>query len=479
MDVELLSRIQFAITVGFHFIFPPITIGLALMLVIIEWIGWKKNDIHYVKLGRFFAKILAVTFAVGVASGLVMVLQFGTNWARYSVFVGDIFGAPLAAEAVFAFFLESTFLGLYLFGRNRVSKGIHWFSILMVTLGSMISAFWILVANSWQQTPAGFAIQNITTGEIINNPVLGVGYDPTIYRAVLTDFWTAVFNPTTLIRFLHVILASFIAGTFMLAGSCAYIILKVKKNFKESEIPEEDKQTINIAEKGLKKGLVFGLIFSLLQLFPSGHEHARDVYKYQESKFAAIQGLYKSTDGARFLLFGYLSGDSIPEMKAEISIPGLLSWMVSGDFKTRIKGMEEFPIENRPPMWLPFVSYHNMVILGSLFIALTAWGVLQIIRKKLLYGKKFLWILFFSIPLPVLASQFGWVATEVGRQPWTVYNILRTKVSFSSVVPAEQVWFTLILFTVIYLIMVFVYIFILMRELKHAPIILKDKLESN
>lgn len=478
MDVEFLSRLQFAITVGFHFIFPPITIGLALMLVIIEWIGWKKNDIQYVKLGKFFAKILAVTFAVGVASGLVMVLQFGTNWARYSVFVGDVFGAPLAAEAVFAFFLESTFLGLYLFGRNRVSKGVHWFSILMVTIGSMISAFWILVANSWQQTPAGFAIQNIATGEIINNPVLGKGYDPTMYRAVLTDFWAAVFNPTTLTRFLHVILASFITGTFMLAGSCAYIILKVKKNYKgkESEIPEEDKQTIEIAEKGLKKGLIFGLIFSLLQLFPSGHEHARDVYKYQESKFASQQGLYKSTDAARLLLFGYLTGDSVPEMKAEISIPGLLSFLVSGDFNTRIKGMEEIPVENRPPMWMPFVSYHNMIVLGMLFIAISAFGVLLIIRKKLLDSKKFLRIMFLAIPLPVAASQFGWVAAEVGRQPWTVFNILRTKDSFSSVVPVEQVWFTIILFTLIYLIMTFVYIFIIMRELKHAPVILKEKL---
>jgi len=478
MELEFLSRLQFAITVGFHFIFPPITIGLALMLVIIEWIGWKKNDNEYIKLGKFFAKILAVTFAVGVASGLVMVLQFGTNWARYSVFVGDIFGAPLAAEAVFAFFLESTFLGLYLFGRNKVSKGVHWFSILMVTIGSMISAFWILVANSWQQTPAGFAIQNITTGEIIKDIIPGKGYDPTQYRAVLTDFWAAVFNPTTLNRFIHVILASFITGSLVLAGSCAYIILKIKRNYKnnDTEIPDDDKQTINIAEKGLKKGLILGLIFSLLQLFPSGHEHSRDVFKYQQSKFAATQGLYHSTNGARLLLFGLLTGDSIPQIKAEISIPGLLSFLVSGDFNARIKGMEEIPAENRPPMWLPFVSYHNMVILGMLFIAINAWGVLQIFRKKLLSGKKYLRILFLFIPLPVIASEFGWIAAEVGRQPWTVYNILRTKDSFSNIVPIEQVWLTLILFSVIYLVMLFVYIFIFMRELKHAPVILKEKI---
>ncbi|MFA6573763.1 MAG: cytochrome ubiquinol oxidase subunit I, partial [Patescibacteria group bacterium] len=208
MDQVLLARIQFALTIGFHFIFPPLTIGLAWMLVIFEAIGWKKNDEVYAIIGKFFGKILGLIFAVGVATGIVMEFQFGTNWAEYSKFVGDIFGAPLAAEGVFAFFLESTFLGLYIFGREKVSKGVHWFSILMVAVGSTISGFWILVANSWQQTPAGFVVQN--------------------GRAELTDFWAAVFNPSTLPRFYHTIDASLISGAFFVAGVSAYFLLKGK-----------------------------------------------------------------------------------------------------------------------------------------------------------------------------------------------------------------------------------------------------------
>ena len=454
MEAELLSRLQFGVTIAFHFIFPPISIGLGLMLVIVEWLGWKRNDEEYVKLGKFFSKILAITFAVGVASGLVMVLQFGTNWARYSAFVGDIFGAPLAAEAIFAFFLESTFLGLYIFGRNKVSKGVHWFSILMVTIGATISAFWILVANSWQQTPAGFAIQNLVSGEIITDPEFGVGYNPMEHRAILTDFWAAVFNPSTLMRFFHTMVAAFITGAFLMAGSLAYLIRK-----------NRDTQ---IALKGLKVSLIVAFIFSISQLFPFGHHHAQDVAKYQPEKFAAIQGLYDSEEGAPLVLFGVLTGDIPPEMKAKISIPGVLSWLATGDANAKISGLSEIPPENRPPMWMPFVSYHNMVALGSMFIAVSFWGVIQIKRKKLIESKKFLRLLFWFIPLPVLACQFGWFATEVGRQPWTVYNLLRTSDSFSATVPTGQVRFTLILFTIIYLIMTFIYIYLMMKELKHG-----------
>ncbi|MEA2062081.1 MAG: cytochrome ubiquinol oxidase subunit I, partial [Gemmatimonadota bacterium] len=208
LDTLFLSRLQFALTIGFHFLFPPLSVGLAWLIVVIEWLGWKRGDEDYVRAGRFFGKILGLTFAVGVATGIVMEFQFGTNWAEYSKFVGDIFGAPLAAEAVFAFFLESTFLGLFLFGRGRVSKGVHWFSSLMVASGSILSAFWIIVANSWQQTPAGFVIRN--------------------GRAELTDFAAAVFNPSTFHRFFHTVLACLIAGAFLMAGISAYLILKNK-----------------------------------------------------------------------------------------------------------------------------------------------------------------------------------------------------------------------------------------------------------
>lgn len=462
MDVELLSnlsRAQFAITIAFHFLFPPITIGLGLMLTITEWLGWKKNDEMYVKISKFFSKLLAITFAVGVASGLVMVLQFGTNWSMYSRFVGDIFGAPLAAEAIFAFFLESAFLGLYLFGRGKVSKGMHWFSILMVTVGSLISAFWIIVANSWQQTPAGFAIQNLVTGEIINNvdwqklsETSVKSFDPTQYRAILTNFFDAVFNPSALLRFFHTVLASFITGAFIFAGSCAYLIRK--------------KRNVEIAHKGLKLSIVLALIFAVLQLFPSGHEHARQVANTQGPKFAGIQGLYTSENAAPLLLFGYVSNDVPPQLKAKIGIPGILSYMVTGDFNAKLKGMNEFAPENRPPAFVPFVSYHNMVILGGLFILVSLLGVIQIKRKKLLDSKFLLRAIFWMIPLPVIACQFGWAAAEVGRQPWIVYGLLRTKDAFSPTVSAAEVWISLILFTVFYLIMTVVYIYLMMKKIK-------------
>ena len=464
MNVELLSifsRAQFSITIAFHFIFPPITIGLGLMLCITEWLGWKRNDEQFVKLSKYFSKLLGITFAIGVASGLVMVLQFGTNWSLYSRFVGDIFGAPLAAEAIFAFFLESAFLGLYLFGRNKVSKGVHWFSILMVTVGALISAFWIIVANSWQQTPAGFAIQNLTTGEIINNinwralsDTSKVSYDPTQYRAVLTNFFDAVFNPSTLSRYFHTLLASFITGAFFFAGVCAYLIRK--------------KRDIEIAHKGLNISLIVALIFSLLQLFPSGHTHARQVANTQTAKFAVTQGLYTSESSAPILLFGFISNDVPPQIKAKIQIPGVLSWLVTGDFNAKLTGLETIPKENQPPKFVPFVSYHNMVILGGLFILVSLIGVIQMKRKKLLESKFLLKILYWIIPLPIIACQFGWATAEVGRQPWIVYGLLRTKDAFSPTVSATEVWISLILFTVLYLIMTVIYIYLLIKKIKEG-----------
>ena len=440
LDPVLLSRIQFAMTIGFHFIFPPISIGLAWLLVIIEWKGWKNSDEVFVKMGRFFGKLLALTFAMGVATGIVMEFQFGTNWAEYSRFVGDIFGAPLAAEGVFAFFLESAFLGLYLFGRNKVSKGIHWFSIFMVAIGSTISAFWILVANSWQQTPAGYVIQN--------------------GRAELTSFSEAVFNPSMWIRFWHTMDASLITGAFFVAGVSAYLILKNKGG----EIPK----------KALKLSLIFGLVVSFLALYPTGHEHAKQVALTQPEKFAAIEGLYTTQDQAPLVLFGLVNTPP-PELKAEIEIPGLLSWMVFGDVNAEVKGLDQFSPDEIPPLWMTFVSFHNMVILGTYFIGATLLGVFFIYRKTIFEQKWFLRLLIFSVPLPIAATQFGWVAAEVGRQPWAVYKMLKTVDAVSISVTAGEILFSIILFGLVYLLLGILYVFLLFREIKHGPEALTGK----
>jgi cytochrome bd ubiquinol oxidase subunit I len=433
MDAVLLARIQFAMTVGFHFLFPPLSIGLAWMICIIEGIGWKKNDSGYQSIAHFFGKILGLIFAVGVATGIVMEFQFGTNWSEYSKFVGDIFGAPLAAEGVFAFFLESTFLGLYIFGRNRVSRKVHWISSLMVAVGATISAFWIIVANSWQQTPAGYVLNN--------------------NRAELTDFWGAVFNPSTLPRFFHTFDAALISGAFLMAGISAYMIRK--NNGQE------------LAKKALKFAVVFGLVASLLEVFPFGHEHGRQVARTQPEKFAAIMGLYTTQTSAPVALFAFPT-DRPPELKAKIEIPGMLSWLAFGDIHARVRGINEFPRENIPPLFLTFVSYHNMVILGMYFILLMGLAAFKIYKKTLWNSTGVLKLLIWSIPLPLAACQLGWIAAEVGRQPWIVYNLMRTTKAVSVTVGAGEILFSIILFGLIYVLLLLTLFTLLKKKINHG-----------
>jgi len=437
MDAVLLARLQFALTICFHFIFPPITIGLAWLLVITEWNGWRKNDEAWVRAGKFFGKLFAITFAVGVATGIVMEFQFGTNWASYSKFVGDIFGAPLAAEGLFAFFLESSFLGLYLFGRGRVSKGVHWFSILMVAVGATLSAFWIIVANSWQQTPAGYVLQN--------------------GRAELTSFAEAVFNPSTYERYTHTVVACLVCGAFFMGGISAFMVLK--------------KRHLDVAGRTLKLATVFGFIAAVLVAFPTGHHSAQQVAETQPEKFAAIEGLYDGQTGAPLVLFGLpIPGD--PSLKAPIEIPNVLSWMAFGDIDAEVKGINDFPPDEVPKgaeLWISFVSFHNMVILGTIFIAVTGFGLFQMWRKKIMESKWFLRAFMLCLPLPVLACEFGWTAAEVGRQPWVVYKVLRTADAVSITVPAGNILFSIIMFGLIYLALGALWVFLLMKKIGKGP----------
>ena len=460
MDISMLSRIQFAVTVGFHFLFPPITIGLAWLLVVIEGLGWRRDSEPYRQAGRFFGKLLALTFAVGVATGIVMEFQFGTNWARYSKFVGDIFGAPLAAEGVLAFFLESTFLGVYLFGRSRLSKGWHWFSILMVAVGSTLSAFWIIVANSWMQTPAGYTM----------NPVL--------HRAELTDFWAAVFNPSMLLRYCHTVMAAIVTGSFFLAGAAAYILLRAGKASPAGggsgqglppPITAPNAVDLEPVRRAMKVSLAVGLVASLLVMFPFGHMHAQKVAQTQPEKFAAIEGLYKSPNEAPLVIFA-LPKEEPPELKARLEIPNMLSWMAFGDPNAKIQGIDKFPPDEIPPLWLTFVSFHNMVILGMFFLVAMAYGMLRLRGGKIWQGRKFLWLLVISVPLPLAACQFGWVTAEVGRQPWIVYKLMRTADAFSSNLTAGHILFSLVLLGLIYAALLGLYMFLLFRKLNRAAV---------
>ena len=434
MDALTLARIQFAFTVGFHFIFPPISIGLAWMLVIAEYRGWRRRDPDYVRIGKFYGKLLAITFAVGVATGIVMEFQFGTNWARYSKFVGDIFGAPLAAEGVFAFFLESTFLGVYLFARGRVSKRLHWFSSLMVAVGATLSAFWIIVANSWQQTPAGYVVKD--------------------GRAVLTDFWAAVFNPSTLPRYLHVIVAALITGAFVMAGVAAYHLLRNPRS--------------PFARKAMTIAVVAGLVFSVSEVVPFGHLHAREVARTQPAKLAAMEGLVHTTKAAPMVLFG-VPDSPPPKVRAKIEVPGLLSWMAFGKLDAEVKGLDAFPKDERPPFWLTFVSFHNMVVLGTFFIGLMALAAFRLWQGRLFTDRLLLHAMVWSIPLPVVACELGWTAAEVGRQPWIVYGLLKTSEAHSAAVTAGEIWFSLVLFGLVYLSLGALWLFLMIRAARTSP----------
>jgi cytochrome d ubiquinol oxidase subunit I len=434
MDALTLARLQFAVTAGFHFIFPPVTIGLGWLLVLAEWFGWRHRDAVYVEVARFFGKLFAITFAVGVATGIVMEFQFGTNWSAYSKFVGDIFGAPLAAEGVFAFFLESTFLGLYLWGRGRVSKGLHWFSALMVAVGATLSAFWIIVANSWQQTPTGYVVRN--------------------GRAELVDFWAAVWNPSTLPRYFHTVVGALVVGAFVMAGVAAWHLLRDAESA--------------FARKAMKLAVAWGLVVSCLEVMPFGHLHAQQVARTQPEKFAAIEGLYTSQTGAPLVLFAVPFSEP-PRLKGTLEIPGLLSWMAFGDTGAHVQGLDQFPPENRPPLWLTFVSFHNMVALGVWFIAIMAWAAWQWYRGLLWTDRRTLRALLYSLPLPVVACQLGWVAAEVGRQPWIVYGLLRTGQAHSPTVTAAEIGFSLGMFGLVYLALGALWLTLMIKKARVAP----------
>ncbi|MDR0926774.1 MAG: cytochrome ubiquinol oxidase subunit I [Ignavibacteria bacterium] len=432
MDVELLSRIQFALTVGFHFLYPPMSIGLGLILVVFEGMYVKTKSKKFEQLTRFWLKLFAITFGVGVATGVVMEFEFGTNWAGYSRYVGDVFGSPLAAEAVFAFFLESTFLAILLFGWNKVSTKTHFVSTILVAFGAHLSALWILIANSWMQTPTGFHI---------------VGSGSTA-RAEIIDFWAMVFNPSTIERYTHTVVAAWLTGAALVISVSAYFLLK--KKYEEHSLAS------------LKIGVAILVVASVLQLV-TGHSNAVMVTDNQPTKLAAFEGHYK-TGPADMYLIGWVDVDN--EKVYGIKLPGMLSFLARFDCTAPLKGLEEFSPEDRPNIQVVFQSYHIMVALGILFLAVSALSLFLWWKKKLPNYKLYLWGMSILFIFPHIANQFGWIAAEVGRQPWIVYNILRTKDALSASVSAGEVLFSIILFTLIYIFTLLIFIYTFIRTMK-------------
>lgn len=433
MDAVFLSRIQFALAAGFHFIFPPLTLGMGLMIFINETIFLKTGNEMNKNISKFLVKILALVFSIGVATGIVLEFSFGTNWSNYSRIVGDIFGAPLAAEAVIAFFLESVFIGVLIFGRDRVSERVYWLSAFLVFFGSHLSGLWIIIANSWMQTPAGYAIEG--------------------GRAVLTNFIDAAVNYSTIQRFLHTIVGGWISGSLFMAGIAAYYLIK--------------KRDTDYAKPILKMSLLIFITTSFLQ-FGTGHMHAVQVGKTQPVKMAAIEGLWDTKDGAPLSVWGF-PVQSDKKTYFEIGIPKLLSLMLFGDPGARVQGLNDFPEDVHPPVFIVFQTYHVMIGLGSLFALISSIGAFLIFRKKLYETTWYLKVLLFTIPLPLISNEMGWMAAEIGRQPWAVYNILRTSDAASVVVPAGQILFTIIMFSILYFILFYFFIKYLLLMIKKGP----------
>ncbi|MCU7693272.1 cytochrome ubiquinol oxidase subunit I [Haoranjiania flava] len=437
MDVEILARIQFAFTIAFHYIYPPLSIGLGLLMVVFESLYIKTKNKQYEVLTKFWTKIFALTFGIGVATGIVMEFEFGTNWATYSRYVGDIFGSALAAEGIFAFALESGFLGVLLFGWNRVKPWVHLLSTIGVFFGSMFSAVWIVVANSWQQTPTGYKI-------------VGEGMQA---RAEVTNFWEMVFNPSSVDRIIHVWQGAFLAGAFLILSVHAYYILKNRH--------------VEISKKAFRITLVVATVFALSQLI-SGHSSAEVVAEHQPAKLAALEGHFEKSAPADMYLLGWVNKDQ--QKVYGLKIPGGLSFLLHQDFNKPVTGLNAFDKKDRPSaVNAIFQFYHIMVAIGIFLIALTLFACYLWWKKKLFDKRWLLWVFALAVILPQIANQVGWYAAEMGRQPWVVYGLLRTSDALSKSVEANQVLFSLILFMVIYTLLLFLFLYLLTKKIKHGP----------
>tara|TARA_R110000782_G_scaffold19140_3_gene52202 strand:- start:4171 stop:5652 length:1482 start_codon:yes stop_codon:yes gene_type:complete len=449
MDVEILSRLQFAGTIMFHYIFPPLTIGLGLIMVIIEGIWLKTKDASWNHAARFWTRIFALNFALGVSTGIVMEFEFGTNWAAYSRFVGDVFGSALAAEGIFAFFLESGFLAVLVFGWDRVGPKMHFFSALMVFLGSCFSAVWIVVANSWQQTPAGY--------HIVETSVNGI---PGL-RAEITDFWAMVFNPSSVDRLTHTLVGAMILGGLFVCSVSAYYLIRNRHEL--------------FARRCFTIGVIVACVFSILALV-TGHDQAEQVAQTQPAKLAAYEGHFETGPGDLYL-FGWPDAEA-GVVRYGLAIPGGMSFLLHQDFDAPVTGLNDIPPDERPRVWLPFQMYHLMIGLGMFFIVLTVCTLPLLRGGRVFRMKWLLWVYVFTVLGGFVANQAGWIAAETGRQPWIVYPSvqdgvampgLRTSEGLSESVRAEQVAWSIVMFALIYAMLFAIWVFVLNRKIQHGP----------
>lgn len=431
MDLVFLSRMQFAASTMFHFLFVPLTLGLSVLIAYMETMYVKTDDGTYLKMTKFWGKIFLINFALGIVTGITLEFQFGTNWARYSAYVGDIFGSLLAIEATVAFFLESTLIGVWIFGWNKISKKAHAVVMWLIAIGGTFSAMWILIANAWMQHPVGYVIRN--------------------GRAELVDFMAIITQKFAVLQFLHTINAAYILSAFFVMGVSSYHLLK--------------KQNIEFFTRSFKIALVFGLVFSFFEIF-EGHLHGADIAESQPAKLAALDSHWETEKRAPIYLF------AIPDEKNEKNmiqigkIPGALSMLAFHDFNAEVKGLKDIPKDERPPVFITYVAFKTMVGLGFYFglVTLTGW----FLRNRLVENPLYLKVMLLSIPLPYIATELGWVVAEVGRQPWIVYGLMKTSDAVSPIA-SSQVLTSLIAFILVYGILGATGFYLMVKTAKQGP----------
>ena len=436
MDTMLLHRIHFAFTVIYHYLFPQLTMGLALLIVVLKTIAIRHKDERYNQAARFWGKIFAINFLLGVVTGIPMEFQFGTNWSQFARTTGGVIGQPLAMEGVFSFFLESAFLGLFLFGEKRLSPWKHWGAAFLVFVGSWISGFFIIVTNAWMQHPVAYAVLPNGAYEV-------------------TSFWGLLTNPWGLLQYAHNMSGAVVTAAFVMCSVGAFYIL-------ENPFSEHGKIFLRV-------GIVAGVISCLAQIFPTGDLHGRYLAKHQPAAVAAMEGLYRTQKGAPIVLIGQPNEEN-QSIDNPIVVNDVLSFLIYGTTQAEVKGLDQFPRDQWPaPLPLLFYSYHIMAGLGTYFALIMLIAAFLLWRGQLFQARWVLWPLLLSFPLPYIANTAGWMTAELGRQPWVVYGLIRTSEGYSKYVNASTSLFTLLGFMGIYTVTSILFIVLVYRIIDKGP----------
>ncbi len=436
MTAELIHRLHFAITITFHYLFPQLTMGLALLIVVLKTVALRPGHELWDQAARFWGRIFGINFVFGVVTGIPMEFEFGTNWARFSRLSGGVIGQPLAMEGVFSFFLESAFLGLFLYGGKHLSKRLHWFSAVMVFLGSWLSGFFIIVTDAWMQHPVAYS--RLPNGQF-----------------EVTSFWQLLMNPWGLLQYMHNMTGAVITGSFVMSAVGAFYLL--------------ERHRTDFARIFLKVGVIAGLISTIAIIFPTGDLHGKYVARNQPAAIAAMEGLFHTGQGADLVLMGQ-PNEETGKIDNPLVVNNLLSFLVYGTTKAEVQGLDQIPHDQWPTaLPLLYYAYHIMAGLGTWFVLLMLVSAFLLWRQKLHRTRWALWALLLSFPLPYIANTAGWMTAELGRQPWLIYGIMRTSEGYSNTVSASNGLFTLIGFMGIYTLLGLLFTVLIYREISRGP----------